>query len=775
MPSLSARCSIGVAVIAFLAGVLALQRCAQLPAAEWGWLGLVIVLLGWRYPVWQAPAWTAAGFWWAWWIAAAILAQELPAELEGKDLIAEGVIASLPAINDERSRLEFALERLRDGDHDLTHPDRIQLSWYGRERLALRAGERWRFTVRLKRPHGFMNPGGFDYEGWLFRHRLRATGYVRPDGEARRLPSTPYEYPLLRARQALADDMEQALAGRRYAGIVEALAIGESRDIDAGQWEVLTATGIVHLVAISGSHITLIAGLVFFIARRAWLLWPRLALRWPAPKAAAVAALAAAAIYSGLDGFSVPSQRALMMITVVMIAVLRQRATRPSQILAVALLLVLIWDPLAVMEAGFWLSFAAVAVIFYGMGARLGARGLWWQLGRTQLLVAVGLLPLMLVLFQRVSLVSPLANLVAVPWVSFVTVPVTLIGAALAPWWPTAAAWALALADMTLAWLWPLLQWLTDSGFAQWSQPAPPAWTLLPAAAGALLLLAPAGVPGRWVGLILLMPLMVVAPVRPPPGEAWLTLLDVGQGLSAVIRTADHSLVFDTGSAFSASFDAGAAAVAPYLRAVGVGRVDTVIVSHGDSDHIGGFKSLVKQVAMDAVISSVPAKVAPLAAQVQDCHAGQRWQWDGVDFEIIYPIPELATRGNDASCVLRVSTPGAVMLLPGDIEKRSEKALLAAAPALLHADVLVAPHHGSNTSSTAPFLDAVRPRYVLFAVGYRNRYGFPKSQVVERYRSLDAQLLESAAEGAITVRISPGGVAAPESYRRQARRYWHTR
>src|SRR3569832_898347 len=223
MPSLSARCSIGVAVIAFLAGVLALQRCAQLPAAEWGWLGLVIVLLGWRYPVWQAPAWTAAGFWWAWWIAAAILAQELPAELEGKDLIAEGVIASLPAINDERSRFEFALERLGDSDHDLTLPDRIQLSKKDRERPEKHTGERWRFTVRLKRPHGFMNPGGFDYEGWLFRHRLRATGYVRPDGEARRLAATPYEYPLLRARQALADEMDLVLVGWCFAGFVVVL------------------------------------------------------------------------------------------------------------------------------------------------------------------------------------------------------------------------------------------------------------------------------------------------------------------------------------------------------------------------------------------------------------------------------------------------------------------------------------------------------------------------------------------------------------------------
>lgn len=774
MPSLSSRVSIGLAVSALLAGVLALQQFTHLPPSNWAWLAFPIFALAWLFPTLRPAAWFAAGFLWAWWTAAIILAQALPAELEGKDIYAQGVIASLPDDNTDRVRFEFVIEQLLEGDRIIANPGRIQLSWYGQQRPTLRAGERWRFTVRLKRPHGFMNPGGFDYEGWLFRHHLRATGYVRGN-EHRQLPTEEREYPVLRARQRLADAMSTSLENRPYAGIVEALAYGESRHIPAAQWEVLTATGTNHLVAISGSHITLIAGLAFFVMRRVWLLWPTLALRIPAPKAAAVAALAAALVYSALAGFAVPTQRALIMVVVVMFAVLRQRHTRPFHILAVALLLVLLWDPLAVMEAGFWLSFAAVAVIFYGMTARLAPRGWWWHWGRIQLLVAIGLLPLMLILFQRVSLISPLANLVAVPWVTLVVVPVTLLGAFFSLWWSAAGTVLLTLADMTMGWLWPLLAWFAESGFAQWTQPMPPVWTLVPAAVGALLLLAPAGVPGRWVGAVLLAPLLVVTPARPPPGEAWLTLLDVGQGLAAVVRTSGHSLVFDTGPSFSESFDAGGAVVVPFLRAAGIKEVDTVIVSHGDKDHIGGLPRLLKEIAVRKILSSVPEKVPDLPSAAQRCVAGQRWEWDGVTFEVIYPIPELGTRRNDASCVLRVSTAGGALLLPGDIEKRSEKALLAATPSALKADVIVAPHHGSNTSSTAAFLAAVRPNYALFAVGYRNRYGFPKPAVVDRYRVMDTRMLNSAHEGAIMLRLTTAGVLSPpESYRREALRYWHT-
>lgn len=776
MPSISGRHSFAIAVLAFLAGVLALQQFAELPTSGWALFTFPVFALAFVFRPMRLPACAAAGFLLAWWTAAAILAQALPTELEGEDLVAEGIIASLPDADTNRTRFELKIERLLDGERPVDGLERVQLSWYGAQRPMLRAGERWRFTVRLKRPHGFMNPGGFDYEAWLFRHGLRATGYVRADEEYRRLPVADHEHPLLRARQTLADTMSNALADRPYAGIVEALAYGESSRIPPPQWEVLAATGTTHLVAISGSHITLIAGLAYFLMRRAWLRVPRLALRWPAPKAAAVAAMLAALIYSALAGFAVPTQRALIMVGVVMFAVLRQRHTRPFHVLAIALLLVLLWDPLAVMEAGFWLSFAAVAVIFYGMTARLAPRGWWWYFGRAQLLVAIGLLPLTLILFQRVSLVSPLANLIAVPWVTWVVVPITLVGACLSLWSTAAGALVLGLADLTMAALWPLLAWLTESGIALWTQPAPPAWTLIPAAIGALVLLAPAGMPGRWVGAVLLLPLVVVSPARPPAGEAWLTLLDVGQGLSAVVRTRSHSLLFDTGPGFSESFDAGGAAVVPFLRASGIQRIDTLIVSHGDKDHIGGLSSVVKQVPVDKVLTSVPDKVAEFSPGAQVCRAGQRWEWDGVDFEIIYPIPELGTRGNDASCVLRVSTVGTAALLPGDIEKRSEKVLLAEKAPALRADVLVAPHHGSNTSSSAPFLDAVRPEYALFAVGYRNRYGFPKPAVVERYRAAEAAMLSSAHEGAITLRLTAAGVASPpESYRRAALRYWHAR
>ena len=774
MHSFSERCSIGLAAFALLSGVLIFQQLSALPPPATAWLCLPALCLAWFYPVWRLPVFALGGFVWAWWVAAGMLAQSLPAQLEGVDVGVEGVIVSLPDRDAARSRFQFEVERLITPEGEAASPGRVMLSWYARPPPELRAGERWHFTVRLKRPHGMFNPGGFDYEAWLFRHRLRATGYVREAGDNRLLAADAWAQPVDRLRQSLSRTMGTALAGREYAGLVEALALGERGHISQDQWRVLTATGTNHLVAISGLHVGLVAGLVFFFARRAWLLWPRLALRWPAPKAGAVAGMAAALLYAAMAGFSVPTQRALSMVAVVMAGVLLQRRVRPAHGLAAALLLVLLWDPLAVMEAGFWLSFAAVAVIFYGMGGRLAPRGWWWRWGRVQLLVAVGLLPLMLILFQRVSLVAPLANIVAVPWVSLVVVPLTLLGTLLLEVWFDLGAWVLVLAEGALGVLWPLLTWLGQGPFAQWSQHVPPLWALAPAALGALMLMAPAGMPARWLGVVLLTPLFAAAPPRPAQGEVWLTLLDVGQGLSAVVRTARHSLVFDAGPAFSENFDAGEAVLVPYLRAEGVPRVDMLVVSHGDRDHLGGLASLLAQTPVRALLSSVPDKLSWRGGAAQACRAGQHWDWDGVRFDMLYPFPDSGSRGNDASCVLRVSTAGGALLLPGDIEKRSERALLARSAAALRADVLVAPHHGSNTSSTAAFLAAVRPRYALFPVGYRNRYGFPKPAVLARYATAGADSLASDRLGAISVRLGPGGLlGAPVSYRAGARRYWH--
>jgi competence protein ComEC len=251
-------------------------------------------------------------------------------------------------------------------------------------------------------------------------------------------------------------------------------------------------------------------------------------------------------------------------------------------------------------------------------------------------------------------------------------------------------------------------------------------------------------------------------------------LLDVGQGLAAVVQTAGHALVFDTGPATGERFDAGSAVVVPFLREYGIGRVDTLIVSHGDMDHRGGVPSLLAQTEVKRLLTSVPDKIRRDQGEVESCEAGQSWQWDGVRFEILYPFHDQAYRGNDASCVLRVQTLKEAVLLPGDIEKRSETALLQEEAARLPADILVAPHHGSNTSSTAAFLQAVQPRYALFAAGYRNRYGFPRPAVVARYATEGATLLDSARNGAITFHLGSSAPSPPETFRQEARRYWNS-
>lgn len=772
--------------IAFLLGILAFQQLPDLPDPRWA--GLLAVLL----PVavlsrhWRLPAVLGAGFLWALLRAALILSGGIAPELEGRDVVVEGTVATIPVARERGLRFEFDVLALTAADGRRPAPGRIQLSWYG-TRAAPGVGERWRLKVRLKRPRGFMNPGGFDFEGWLFQHRIRASGYVRKDPGNVHLAAQPRGHPVDRLRRHLQVAIAGVLGDSANLGMVTALAVGERQEISVRQWRVLARTGTNHLMAISGLHVGLVAGLVFFAVRRLWA-WPGdIVLYLPAPKAAAAAALLAAAGYAALAGFAIPTQRALIMLGVAMGAVLLQRGILPSRSLALALLAVLVFDPFAVMAPGFWLSFAAVAVILLGMSGRLSRRhapcapespmrvdapGLWWKWGRVQWLVAVGLLPLTLVLFQRASLVSPVANLVAVPWMSLSVIPLTLLGAALLPLAPAAGAALLHAADALLALLWVYLEWLSDLPIALWAQHTPPAWAAACAALGVALFLAPHGLPGRWLAGLWLLPLFLARPPAPAPGEAWFTLLDVGQGLAAVVRTANHTLVYDTGPRFSERFDTGRAVVVPFLRAAGVDRIDLLVVSHGDNDHIGGARSILDELAVERLISGVPERLAGTGAQ--RCGADQSWNWDGVEFQIIHPPPGRLYKGNDGSCVLRVANAAAAVLLPGDIEKSTERFLLAAHRASLAVDILVAPHHGSNTSSTPAFLQAVGPRYVLFPVGYRNRYGFPRRRVVARYRDLGASMLDTARHGAISFRLPAVGMPAPpETYRQAGRRYWN--
>lgn len=758
-------------ILGWLAGIAVFQLLPSLPSDSWSLAALCLPFLL-LVKVLRCVAAAGCGFLWAWWWAASLMATGVDVKWEGQDVELTGVIASVPDAGSRSTRFEFDIETLRWQGEIRPGPTRVVLSWYETP-PAVQAGDRWRLQARLKAPYGFMNPGGFDYEGWLFSQGIRGTGYVRDGHRAEHLGSARGPVQLHRFRQALATRLNEHLGERPLGAAVVGLVVGVTHGMSKDQWDILAATGTTHLMAISGMHITLVAGMVFFLVRACWGLWPSLALRWPAPRAAALAGIAAAVFYAALAGWSVPTQRAVIMVTVVLGSLLAARGAPGLRNLLLALAVVLVWSPLAVLSPGFWLSFAAVALIVYGMGGRWRPGGWWWKWGRLQVLMGLALAPLLIGFFHQVSLWSPLANLIAVPWVELVTVPLALSGTLLLGWIPVVGEALLLTAEFLLRGLWWVLEVLADWPGAQTSFAGAPVAAVTSAMVGVLMLLAPRGLPGRWLGLVWCIPLVITEPPRPPPGEAWLTVLDVGQGLAAVVQTHRHTLLYDAGPRWNDGFDAGDAVVVPFLRSAGVSQLDTVIIGHSDNDHLGGAAAVLTQLGASRLLTSAPERLAEFAPE--HCVQGTQWHWDGVDFEILHPRRPYPNSDNDRSCVLRVSTATTAALLPGDIEAGAEAQLLARAAPALRAQVLIVPHHGSETSSTAAFLDAVSPDLALIAAGYRNRFGFPRPAVTQRYRSRDITLLNTVQAGAITVRLAPDGRLEPFSFRTHRRHYWHQR
>ena len=780
-------------VLGFAGGIWFLQQQVVLPAAQWlaglaaGALLLLAIRRGFKESALAGrrllvagmlvSAAAALGFVWAASFAHLRLAQELPAALEGKDIVLSGVVAGLPQALERGVRFEFDVESAAVGV-----PRRLSLAWYrGRDDagdedasplIPVRAGERWRFTVRLKRPHGNLNPHGFDYEAWLFERGIRATGYVRPRS-AERLDARVWRpgYAVEMLRENIRDRFYAALPDAPYAGILVALAIGDQQAIDAELWQSFARTGITHLMSISGLHVTMFAGLAYVVINWLWRRSARLPLRLPAQHAAAAGGFLAAFLYCLLAGFAVPAQRTLYMLGVVAAARLWGRELAASRVLLVALLLVLLLDPWAVLAAGFWLSFGAVALLFHIGSGRLGPAHWLVQWGRAQWAVTLGMLPALLALFQQFSLVSPLANAVAIPLVSFVITPLALAGTLplLGP--------LLSLGHLVTSWLMAFIGWLAGLPLAMWQQPAPPSWSVLLALAGGVWLLLPRGFPARWLGLLAFLPLLTVLPPRPAPGAATVTVLDVGQGLAVHVQTATHDLLFDAGPAFSAEADSGNRIIAPYLRAAGVRRLDALVISHADKDHEGGAASVLAALPVAILKSSLPFEHALSAQTVaqEACREGDEWDWDGVRFSMLHPRPdEPGRKSNDDSCVLRVAAGGRGFLITSDIEAPQESALVARRPADLAAAAMTVPHHGSRTSSTPGFIAAVAARDVIFPVGYRNRFGHPREDVVERYAQSGARLHRTDADGAVRVELSGAGIAFRHQ-RDERRRYWHAR
>ncbi|GAB3421313.1 DNA internalization-related competence protein ComEC/Rec2 [Massilia agilis] len=779
------------AILGFVAGAWLLQTCADLPghAILAACMALALVLaVALRGPLRAALAGALLGFCWAALVAGLALGSGLAHEEEGRDFTVVGTVDSLPNRFEQGVRFNFRVERTEGSGPRV--PPLVALSWYdglrGGNAAEVLPGERWRLTVRLQRPHGNANPYGFDYEAWLLEQGVRATGYVRPSGEANRrldaFVATP-DNAVERARFALRGRILRALPGKEYAGVIVALVIGDQRGIDQSDWVVFNRTGISHLISISGLHITMVAGLfalgVAALWRRSFFTRAQLPLLLPAQKVAAVAGAAVALLYVLLAGFGVPAQRTLYMLAVVALALWFGRIASVSHVLCAALGVVVLLDPWAMLWPGFWLSFGAVAVILYASVGRIGEPETGWRGAlraalRTQFAVTLGLVPLTMLLFGQVSLVSPLANAVAIPLVSFVVTPLSLAGALLPE---PLCGWLLVLAHVAVELLARMLSWLGAQPLAVWTAPQPPAWLFGLALAGTLWMLAPRGWPHRWAGACAWLPLLAQVPTHPGAGEFSVTAFDVGQGMALLVETQHHRLLYDTGPAYALDANGGNRVIAPYLRARGIGAIDAMVVSHSDTDHSGGALALLQAVRFGWVASSLSAgsAIARAAPHHVHCAAGQRWNWDGIEFQMLQPsaasYADTGLKSNARSCTLRIAGQRRSLLMAGDIEAAQEAALVSRAAGMLAADVLLAPHHGSGTSSTAPFLEAVHPSIGLFQVGYRNRYHHPKQQVFERYGVMGIRRLRTDESGAVMLDF--GDQVTVREYRREHRRYWY--
>lgn len=735
-------------MFALALGLLALRWLPALPTVGWllAMLVLALMLLPFRtYPL----AFFLLGLSWACISAQWALDDRLRPALDGQTRWIEGRVIGLPQQTGEGVRFELADSRARNA----LLPKRIRVSWRGGP--TVRSGERWRLAVTLKRPSGLLNFHGFDQEAWLLAQRIGATGSVK-DGVR-----------LAPARNAWRDSVRQRLlavdAQGREAGVA-ALVLGDGSGLTREDWQVLQDTGTVHLMVISGQHIGMLAGLIYaLIAGLArYGCWPR---SWPWLPWACGLAFAAALGYGLLAGFGVPVQRACVMVGLVLLWRLRFRHLGLWWPLLLALNGVLVLEPLASLQPGFWLSFAAVAVLVLAFGGRLGPWSVWQAWTRPQGLIAIGLFPVLLVLGLPISLSAPLANLVAVPWISLLVLPLALLGTALLPL-PFIGEGLLWLAGGALDGLFQGLAWLAGQVPA-WVPAEVPLGYWLISLVGAVVVLLPKGVPFRVLGWPMLM-LAVFPPREPVPhGLVEVVQLDVGQGQSLILRTRHHTLLYDAGPR-SGAYDLGARVVLPSLQKFGIAELDMMLLSHADADHAGGAAAVAKGISVKRVVGGETDGL-PAFLVTQPCLSGERWIWDGVFFEL-WQWPD-ATNGNAKSCVLQVEANGERLLLTGDIDRAAERAFLAS-PLAVPTDWLQVPHHGSRSSSSAAFLHRLAPESVLISRGRGNAFGHPHPQVMERYKALGSRVYDSAEQGAVRLQL---GAFTPPVVARSQRRFWRER
>ncbi len=761
--------------MALLLGVMICLRLPSPPGA--GLLGIATAIAAIAACLrgrWRHLAILALGFVLAGAHVSFALKRQLPLAMEHRQAELTGTVIELPQHEARRTRFVLMVDDASSQPEAL-RGRRVRLAWYDdfdaddkpvdAPRLRIAAGSRWSLSAKLRAPRGLRNPGGVDGEKHAMVERIVATGYVRNPQFAREL-TRPRGIDAWREAMSarIADAVPQASS--RF---VRALALGDTRALDDDDWAQLRATGLTHLIAISGFHVGLVAGFFALSMRALWWCWPALGRRVPRPQATVLAALSGAVLYAALAGFALPTVRTVLMIAVVAVACLSRRGWRPVDALSLAMIAILSFDPLSVLTAGFWLSFGGVAWLLWCLPQ--GGQHPLREFLAAQGVATVGLLPLTVVLFGQASLAGPVANLLAIPWWSLLVVPLSLIGTGLeslhAGW--GGPVWR--LAAMVFDPSWSLFGWLGDSPLALWWLPEP-RWFALPLAlVAAFWCLLPRGVPGKPLTLLLWLPLLWPDRELPRHGEAELVVLDVGQGLSVLVRTANHALLYDMGPAIPEGFDAGERAVVPALRALGVGRLDASVISHGDNDHAGGYASVADVFAIQRTFAPEASGLDAKIPDLKSCRAGDAWNWDGVRFRFLHPPPHFPYLRNESSCVLRIETSHGAALLVGDIGEVVERDLVRRDADDLRADVVVMAHHGSGTSSDPAFVSATRARHALVSAGYGNRYHHPHRAAVHRWETSGAAVASTLDGGALRMRLDDGG-GAPEPRRRSHPRLW---
>ncbi len=713
-------------------------------------ISIAIFFIRWRWA--SAAAGVLFGVGWLCLSAIWSLQARLPLSIEGSDVDATVVVVGLP----EKGERDWRFQARVVASKTLKIGTNLRLSWY-QPAPEVAPGMRIAATLRLRRPRGLINPGGFDFERYALTERIGAVGYVRRGDIGETLGR---DGALDRLRARIATRIDAQVPDATIASLLRALAIGDVRGLKDADWDVLRATGTGHLIAISGLHVGLVAAVGACLFALLYRLMPRLGLHWPRPQAMAIGALMTASGYALLAGLGVPVLRTLLMIAVALSARLLRRHVRSVDALLLAAFVIVMIDPLSVLGAGFWLSFVGVAFLLFAMsGAETSWRGLW----RAQVAMSIGLLPIGAWWFAQTSIIGFVANLFAVPWITFVIVPLLLVAMLFDAIVGSSAFYVLPAS--LLSPLWSALEYSAGTSHAQWHFAQFSGLAFALALIGAAWALLPGAVPLRWLGLLLFLPLIAPQRVELGENEFVVTTFDVGQGLSVLVRTREHALLFDSGARRSPEFNLGDAVVVPSLRALDVGQLDQLMTSHLDDDHDGGRASVLA--AYPDAVESVGIDSDPAPR----CIAGSHWTWDGVRFEVLHPPLHFPDIANDSSCVLRIASKHGSALIPGDIGALIEQRLAREQAAAIDVDLVIAAHHGSKNSSSPEFIAATSPAAVVFARGYRNPFGHPHPRVVADWQAAGVELRDTALDGAVSVRFDESGKTIRRA-RDESRVFW---